>query len=340
MVVSRVIDTGLILAAVFFALSVVVSNINEQIAALLKWRGANLYSGVLNLLSGSLDLTQALFQHPLIASAQCDADGKVNPKEQYRPSYIGARDFSVALWQSVASAAPQAPAAGTAAAQSGAAVTYALSAAAAGPSLAMDALQGQVKLLPSEHLRATLFALLGQAQGDYQRLLQVTDAWFNRQMDRVSGWYRRKTQYAVMVISVVLVIFLGVDTIRITTRIYADDALRSVYAPRVAATIESSAPGNSSALPTAQQQQKLLDALDDPSFVGTLVSGPIFLDGSIWSAKTNPWPLGIHLLGVVVTMVALSLGAPFWFDALQFFANSRLAGPKPSTASSSQPQGS
>jgi hypothetical protein len=158
-------------------------------------------------------------------------------------------------------------------------------------------------------------------------------------MDRVSGWYRRKSQYAVMVISVVLVIFLGVDTIRITTRIYADDALRNVYAPKVAATIESSPSSSSTALPTAQQQQKLLDALDDPSFVGTLASGPIFLDGSIASAKTNPWPLGIHLLGVVVTIVALSLGAPFWFDALQFFANSRLAGPKPSTASSSQPQG-
>jgi hypothetical protein len=338
MVVSRVIDTGLILAAVYFALSVVVSNINEQIATLLKWRGANLYSGVLNLLSGSRDLTQALFQHPLIASAQCDPDGKVNPKEDYRPSYIGARDFSLALWQSVASATPQPAAAGAPATPNGTAVTYALSAAAAGPSIAMDALQNQVKLLPSEHLRATLFALLGQAQGDYQRLLAVTDAWFNRQMDRVSGWYRRRAQYAVMVISVVLVVFLGVDTVRITTRLYADDALRSVFAPKVADTIKSSGSNASSSLPTEQQQQNLLNALDDPSFVGTLVSGPVFLDGSGATAKTNPWPLLIHLLGIIITMVALSLGAPFWFDALQFFANSRLAGPKPSTSTSSQSQ--
>ena len=332
MLVSRVIDTGLILTAIYFGLSVAVSNINEQIAALLRWRGAKLYSGILNLLGGSLNLTEALFHHPLIASAQCDPDGQVNPNENYRPSYIGARDFSLALWQSVASAAP--------AQAEGQAVSYALSAAAAGPSLAIDALQNQVAILPSPHLRASLYAMLSQAGGDYQRLLQATDAWFNRQMDRVSGWYRRKSQFAVIFISVLLVALLGVDTIRITTRIYADDGLRTAVANRLAAALPSPPPNSASEMPSGPVQQSILTALDDTSFVGAFTSGPVFLDATISSVKVgNGWPFAMHLLGVLITIIALSLGAPFWFDALQFFANSRLAGPKPTSGTSTPPQG-
>jgi F0F1-type ATP synthase membrane subunit a len=64
--------------------------------------------------------------------------------------------------------------------------------------------------------------LLSQAQGDYQNLLQSTDAWFNRQMDRVAGWCRRKTQYMVIAIAIAIVIvaLLGVDTIKIVSRLY------------------------------------------------------------------------------------------------------------------------
>lgn len=337
MLVSRIVDTAIVLVAIYFGLSVVVSHINEQIAALLQWRGAKLYSGILNLLSGSLELTQALFQHPLIAATQCDANGKINPEEKYRPSYLSARDFSLALWQSVGTATATRVAADGTPSEQGTAVKYAFDAAAAGPSLAMDALESKVALLPS-HLRISLNALLSQAAGDYQRLLQATDAWFNRQMDRVSGWYRRQSQFAVIVISVLLVVLLGVDTIRITTRLYADDNIRHVIAPKVASTIGTTTQGT---LPTAAQEQNLLAALDDPSFVGSFASGPVFLPYN-WS---NPWAGLMHLFGVFLTIVAISLGAPFWFDALQFFSNIRLAGPKPSTATgssvtpASQPQG-
>lgn len=97
MVVSPVIDTGLILAALYLVLSVVVSNVNEQIASLFHWRGNLLYSGVRNLLSGAEELTKALFSHPLIASSQYNKDGRIKAGETYRPSYIDARNFSLAL---------------------------------------------------------------------------------------------------------------------------------------------------------------------------------------------------------------------------------------------------
>jgi hypothetical protein len=40
----------------------------------------------------------------------------------------------------------------------------------------------------------------------------------------------------------------------------------------------------------------------------------------------------IKLLGLVLTILALSLGAPFWFDALSKLAQLRQSGPKPVTS--------
>jgi hypothetical protein len=311
MVVSRIIDTGLVLAGVYLALSLVVSHVNEQISAFLHWRGNTLYSGVLNLLSGSASLVETLFQHPLIASAQCDSDGKIQASEKYRPSYIGARDFSLALWQAVATA--------NEVEQNGKSlIVYALADAPTAPVTFLGTLQSQIAKLPESGLRLSLYSLLGQAQGDYEKLLQVTDAWFDRQMDRVAGWYRRKTQYVVVVIALLLVAILGVDSIRIVTRLYADDGLRATISQSIGKTVTSAPAG--APLLSDQQQVNLLAALDDPSFVKAFISGPIIY-GFSW----------VHLLGVAITIIALSLGAPFWFDALQFFTNCRLAGPKPQT---------
>jgi len=39
--------------------------------------------------------------------------------------------------------------------------------------------------------------------------------------------------------------------------------------------------------------------------------------------------------GWVVTMVAVSFGAPFWFDLIQKLVNLRSAGPKPDSTTSS-----
>jgi hypothetical protein len=315
MVVSRVIDTGLILAVLYLILSVVVSHFSEQIAAVLHWRGKTLYKGVLELLSGDDGLTQAVFEHPLVAAS--------GP----RPSYLDARNFSLALWQSIAVAQKaQGP---------GSTLSYDLGNAGTPPLTTAGTLQLQVAQLPHANLRSSLYALLGQAQGDYQALLAATDAWFNRQMDRVSGGYRRKTQFVIVVVSVILVALLGVDSIKILSRLYVDDQVRFALAASVATNAASPPPAvASSDTPplTYNEQLSLLSALDDPRFVQTIVSGPIGLSPDDKNAESrSAADETTHILGVVITIIIVSLGAPFWFDVFKLFMNVRLAGPKPQT---------
>ncbi len=312
MVVSPVIDTGLILAALYLVLSVVVSSINEQIASFFHWRGKLLYSGVRNLLSGTEDLTKAIFAHPLIASSgPC-------------PSYIDARNFSLALWQSIAAAKTSQDAGGKTV------LSYDLSDAVIAPGTAAGTLQSQIAQLPSANLRSSLYALLSQAQGDYASLLQATDAWFNRQMDRVAGWYRRKTQYVMIAIAVVLVALLGVDTIKIVSRLYVNSDVAGALAASVATTLSepTAAPATPPPL-NYNEQLNLLSALDDPRFIGTFISGPVFFSSDDKNAELRPMGEATHIAGVIITIIVASLGAPFWFDVFALFINCRMAGPKP-----------
>jgi hypothetical protein len=314
MVVSRVIDTGLILAALYLLLSVVVSHVNEQIASFLHWRGKTLHRGVLDLLSGYEDLAEAIFAHPLVAAS--------GP----RPSYLDARNFSLALWQSIAVAQKaQGP--------TGPFLTFDLGNASTPPLTTAGTLQLQVAQLPNANLRSSLYALLGQAQGDYQDLLSATDAWFNRQMDRVSGAYRRRTQFMVVAVSVILVALLGVDTIKIISRLYVDDQVRGALAASVVAATPD--PRSTNASPpnlNYNQQLGLLSALDDPRFINTIVSGPIGLSPDDKNAEAHSGAdETTHIVGVIITIVVVSLGAPFWFDIFQLFMNARLTGPKPQT---------
>ena len=47
-----------------------------------------------------------------------------------------------------------------------------------------------------------------------------------------------------------------------------------------------------------------------------------------WSVSSSLY-LPLKLIGFVITALALSLGAPFWFDALSTLTRVRMAGKKP-----------
>ncbi|MFQ6027733.1 MAG: hypothetical protein ACE5Q6_09600, partial [Dehalococcoidia bacterium] len=56
-------------------------------------------------------------------------------------------------------------------------------------------------------------------------------------------------------------------------------------------------------------------------------------------APDDLWGWLIKLGGILFTAVAVSLGAPFWFDLLNKFVNLRSGGNKPPKASDPRPTG-
>src|SRR5690349_3040634 len=233
-------------------------------------------------------------------------------------SYLPSRAFSAAVFDLLAPADPADPA-------------HPGAAAAGDPmARAKAAVEGMSEHNPA---RAPLLRMMTDAQGDRDKFRGSLEHWYDDTMDRVSGWYKRYVQRIILVISIVLVACLNVDSINIAQVLWRLPTERAA----VAAAAAKQAGSGSSASQDADEVVRSIPALKLP--LGwtpphlTRVS-PAGAKTVVVSTDPQHVPLGvgswlIKLLGLLLTVLALSLGAPFWFDALTKLGSLRQAGPKP-----------
>jgi hypothetical protein len=129
-----------------------------------------------------------------------------------------------------------------------------------------------------------------------------------------------------------LAIVINADSFDVATALWHDDALRAQMVSLGGKVVEEGPPPaattteqvNVSGAEVIAKLQKAEVALR-PLPLGWRLS-PAFWDGSWWLVG---WNVIVKIVGLLVTALALSLGAPFWFDVLSKFMNIRGAGPKP-----------
>lgn len=188
--------------------------------------------------------------------------------------------------------------------------------------------------------------------------------WFDDEMDRVSGWYKRDSKTILFVIGLVIVLAMNVDTIAVARTLWKDPTTRTLVSEAVDAQLAASAttmaatPGPSlptgtattlapataikvvckpptttaSATPTttASPEDSLRSAID------CATTFPIgWRSGAFRDASRSLGAAVLKILGLLITACALSFGAPFWWDFLNRFANMKGAGAKPPPAPSS-----
>ncbi len=179
-----------------------------------------------------------------------------------------------------------------------------------------------ISSLPEGTLKDTLKALAGRVGNDAQAIRSEVEKWFDTTMDRVSGWYKRSVQKIVLAIAFVLVIALNADSFAVFQALWQNQALRD--------NVAAAASKATSQMTTDQARAQLLvlplgwkSAPSWPSFKSA------FTDNLGW------WLLKIA--GLVLTAFAVTLGAPFWFDAMNKLINLRMTGTPPQKATSQQP---
>ncbi|MDX6225265.1 MAG: hypothetical protein QOE64_1641 [Frankiales bacterium] len=179
----------------------------------------------------------------------------------------------------------------------------------------MADLRASVAALPQVQLRQALTSLLKAAGEDVDKFLAATETWFNNQMERVSGSYKRWAKRWVIVIATVVVAAGGVDSIAIARTLYANDEIRA-------------------SLVQAATNEQLCQPTDQPSACAKK-SRDFFTGSGLpfgWS-RPNPgdggwgWPLKI--LGLLISIGAASLGAPFWYKTLDRVGTLRSSEPNP-----------
>lgn len=303
---SQILDVAIGLASLYLLLSLMCSALTESLE---KWwtqrRPRHLSEGLLELFGGheqGLNFLKDFYNNPLIfglykGSAEINDNntGIKNSGKENLPSYIDPKLFSNALVNQVLAGE------------------------------ALDIASLQVKLASSplpEKLKQSLQSLINSAGGDVNQALLNIEDWYSAMTDRVSGWYKRHTQLVAFCMATAVTLLGNFDSIAIGKSLMLNEALRQQVVSN-ALGFEKSA-NESCSNPQQQDEQakqQCLDTLNSQLLTLQNIGIPVG-----WQNAVCPKSFGGYLeklLGWLMTIIAASLGAPFWFDLLNKFVNIR-----------------
>ena len=182
-----------------------------------------------------------------------------------------------------------------------------------------------------EDLKRRLLQSVAEAKNGLDDVRRDIEGWFNDCMDRISGTYKKRAQSFIVVISILVVSFLNVDTIQIIQYLYIHPEESEALANRISETIEEFDP---------QQRYPVADSLGNEAILDLKIKELNGIQASLNSSKVPiGWPEGDgklsfgelvqKVLGLLFSVVAGIVGAPFWFQMLNKLVNLRGSGLKP-----------
>jgi hypothetical protein len=220
--------------------------------------------------------------------------GTVDPGA--RPAYISSRNFALSLFDLIAPAKP-------------------------GQDRTVQDLKNGIGNLPDSRVSQALLGLLDSAQQDVDLARLRVENWYDDAMERVSGAYKRRAQVWIAVLGLGLCVGLNVDSLMIIRELWNDEALRTAVAAEAQKQAET---------PQAMDKCKDKDLLNCvTTSIRSANMPPIGWagDGVRALPESSGWLW--KALGILISSVAVAMGAPFWFDLLNKVVNLRLTGTPP-----------
>ena len=282
-----VVDIALGLFWLYLVLSLTASAVQEWIAAVVGLRASNLRAGLRSLLGD--DYARRLYEHPLVRNL-----GKKNPF--FRSLVSKSKED---CYKRPSYIAPDTLSS----------VLLAVLAEDTGGKSLVAYGAGEVraaveKIRPDHPLKPVLEVLADDCEGAATQLRVRLAGWFDEGMTRISGWYKRKATLIIFAIAALVTLAINASSIHIAEELWRNAALRETVAAE--------------AMAAASEDPREMQAAASRG----LETLPLGWDGTpddfVGWFKT--------VLGWLITIAAVSLGAPFWFDLLGKVANLRGAG--------------
>jgi hypothetical protein len=311
--VLKTIDVLIGLSVVMLLMSMIITVITQFVTTVLNSRGKHLLAGISQILRQidprleetlAKEIATAVLSHPLVR----DASGKLG-------SIIHREELTKLLLELASGDSSQTI--GTRAKQ-------ALQQSLVATGLAKEGTQGEieeqirgiVKNIGALALQLELthpeltnnararFAILQQANSEF---VAKVNLWFDQTIDRVADRFTQYTRYITFGSGLLLALVIQLDTAALVSRLASDDTLRNSLVQQ-AQTMQS--PANSDLKLNGSEMQNIHDLMTN-----NIVGVP-----SGWSDWTHRWSKDnapMKILGILLSAVLLSLGAPFWYNALQ-----------------------
>ncbi len=293
---------------IYLLLSLLVTAIQEIIAALFDLRARELQRGIKRMLDDDNQgvLAEKFYNSYLIKYLSKNAKNK--------PSYLSSKEFSTALTEILSHLSDV--------------KSY------------EDSVYDGIKKLPDGDTKFLLLSFVDQSNHNIETFINSIENWFNGTMDRVSGWYKRKTQIIVWCIGLVLAVMFNADTFNIYGTLSSNSVKSNILFNLASGyvnndiSISSKDTTKKSLAELIKETNNDLDSLNVISNLNVIgwneaqIQQMTHLKGL--RQGFNRW--SVKLLGWIISAIAITLGAPFWFDLLSMFINIRNAGKKPADA--------
>jgi len=305
---STVLDVAIGLVFVYLLLAILCTSANELLAGLTKSRASFLKKGITQLLDNqpigaAKDQTNAFleefYRHPLITGMM---------QGNKHPAYLPSRTFATVITDNLAKNRLG--------------------------RLNIEELEAGIMGMPDGDVKQALVALVHTSGDDLDSALTAIEGWFEDAMDRVTGWYKRRTQIWTLIMAILVTVLANADTVHIARHLWRDPVLRSAVVeaaktraqkPRPSVTVEYPDPDDPTN-PTITSNESSTVAPEESALLGQMMGW----QGSLTDNTARDW--FERILGWLITILALCLGAPFWFDVLNKFINIRSAGKSPGEA--------
>ena len=320
---STVLDVAIGLIFVYLLLAIICTSLNEWIASVLGLRSKNLALGIKQLLDNQPKpvagdpakattdkdwLLAEFYKHPLVTGMR---------KGEEHPSYIPSRTFATTVMDIVS-----------------------------GPDghLTYETFKAGIDRLPPGDVKTALSSLLRTAGTNLPAVQANIEKWFDDSMDRVSGWYKRKIQLITAILALLLAFATNADTLRIAHTLWTDPQVRAGAVKLAQERAQSGNTATAPPEPTTQQAEITYPDASNPlnpkatikpvnaeerEFLSSILGWDSLPDFSKMTPEEKSKAIILMVLGWLLTGIAVSLGAPFWFDVLNKVINIRGAGKAP-----------
>lgn len=327
---STVLEVAIGIIFIYLLLSILCTSANEWVAALTRRRGEMLRKGIRQLLEDqplkkggdANEFLNAFYQHPLIKSSMQGEPPKAKASDKRdaapngqiakrHPAYLAPRTFVAVVTDILTEFKPG--------------------------SVQFHDFEKGGEALPDGNVKTSVLALVQRSNQNLEKAQLATEAWFKDAMDRVNGWYKRRTQLWTIIIAFFLTLVANANTINIVKKLGNDPVLRSKIVeeakvraekPRPTISVEYADPDDPTN-PTIKRNEGNELSQNEVDLLGQTLG---WHDNPFWDENGYSWTKQIWLervIGWFLTILAISLGAPFWFDLLNKIVNIRFAGKSP-----------
>jgi hypothetical protein len=108
--------------------------------------------------------------------------------------------------------------------------------------IAASGVREMIEALPDDKLRKTLLTLYDDAGHDVEKLKENIEVWFNNGMDRVNGWYKRRSQWVIGALSLVAAVALNADAVLIFRYLQVNTGARDAMVAQATQFMEQNTP--------------------------------------------------------------------------------------------------